>query len=70
MPAITKHFPDHSLTPYGIETITADDFLIHQHHFDKNQVLTILEQQATKKGRSSRTLNEAIRERTQVLHFG
>jgi len=44
----TKHFPDGSLAPYGVETITADNFLIHQYHFDKNQVLTILEQQATK----------------------
>ena len=44
----TKDFPNHCLTPYGIEPITPDDFLIHQYHFDRDQVAIVLEQQAAK----------------------
>ena len=44
----TKHFPNHSLAAYGIETITADGFLIRQYQVDKDQVLAILAQKAAK----------------------
>jgi hypothetical protein len=44
----TKDFPPDCLRPYGIEPLTADDFLIHQYHFDKAQVLVTVEQQAAK----------------------
>jgi predicted nucleic acid-binding protein len=44
----TKDFPSSSLKPYGIERMTADYFLVHQYHFDEDQVMTVLEQQATK----------------------
>jgi predicted nucleic acid-binding protein len=44
----TKDFPDLHLKPYGIEVITPDNFLIHQYHFDRDQVTAVLEQQAAK----------------------
>lgn len=44
----TKDFPRHCLEPYGIEPMRPDDFLIHQFHFDKDQMLLTLERQAAK----------------------
>lgn len=43
-----KHFPAESLSPYGIELMTADVFLVNQYHLDPDSVLTKLEAQARK----------------------
>jgi predicted nucleic acid-binding protein len=43
-----RDFPANCLQPYGIELVTADDFLVHQFHFDKDQVINVIEQQAAK----------------------
>jgi len=44
-----KHFPPQSLDPYGIELMTADEFLVNQFHLDPGNVLAKLNAQAQKK---------------------
>lgn len=56
----TKDFPVQCLQPYGMEAITPDNFLIHQYHFDKDQVLITLEQQAAKIKDDAPTLLERL----------
>jgi len=41
-----KHFPIESLAPYGIECMTADDFLEHQYHLNPDAFIGILTEQA------------------------
>jgi predicted nucleic acid-binding protein len=48
-----KDFPPEALAPYGIELMTADDFLVNQFHLDPDNVIAKLEAQANKK-RSTR----------------
>ncbi len=43
-----KHFPAESLSPHGIELMTADDFLVNQFHLDTNSVIAKLEAQTKK----------------------
>jgi hypothetical protein len=44
-----KHFPAESLSPYGIELMTADDFLVNQFHLDADSVIAKLDAQAQKR---------------------
>ena len=44
-----KHFPRAALSPYGIELLTADEFLVRQFHLDADGVLAKLEAQAQKR---------------------
>ncbi len=39
----TRHFPDEALRPFGIERLTADDFLLQQYHLDSFLVKQKLE---------------------------
>ena len=41
-----KHFPPQSLAPYGLECLTADEFLSHQYHLDPDEFIVVLTQQA------------------------
>lgn len=41
-----KHFPEEALAPYGIECLTADQFLEHQYHLDPDSFISVLIQQA------------------------
>jgi len=41
-----KHFPLESLTPYGIECMTADVFLEHQYHMHPDAFIGVLAEQA------------------------
>jgi predicted nucleic acid-binding protein len=43
-----KHFPPESLAPYGIELLTADDFLLQQFELDAGGVRAKLDAQAQK----------------------
>jgi hypothetical protein len=43
-----RHFPPGALAPFGIELMTADDFLVNQFHLDADSVLIKLETQAQK----------------------
>jgi hypothetical protein len=47
-----KHFPKESLAPYGLECLTADDFLKHQCHLNPDAFIEVLLQQARNIGRS------------------
>ncbi len=42
----TKHFPNASLSRYGIECLSAEDFLVHQYHLDPDTFIAILRDQA------------------------
>jgi hypothetical protein len=42
----TKHFPKESLEPYGLECLTADQFLGHQYHIDPDTFISVLLNQA------------------------
>jgi predicted nucleic acid-binding protein len=42
----TKHFPKEALVPYGLECLTADDFMRHQYHLDPDAFIGILIEQA------------------------
>jgi predicted nucleic acid-binding protein len=44
-----KHFPPEALAPYGIELLTADQFLVSQLHLDADGVIAKLEAQAKKR---------------------
>ena len=41
-----KHFPNESLAPYGLECLTADQFLEHQYHIDPDAFIDVLIDQA------------------------
>jgi hypothetical protein len=36
-----RHFPQESLAPYGLECLTADDFLQHQYHLNPDAFLSV-----------------------------
>jgi predicted nucleic acid-binding protein len=42
-----KHFPDECLRPYGLECLTADEFIQHQYHLDPDLFITKLREQAS-----------------------
>src|ERR1035438_7261554 len=42
-----KRFPAGSLTPYNLECLTADKFLVHQYHLDPDAFITVLREQAS-----------------------
>jgi hypothetical protein len=41
-----KHFPESTLTPYGIECISMQDFLLHQYHLEPDTFIAILREQS------------------------
>jgi hypothetical protein len=41
-----KHFPKDAIAPYGFECITADVFLVNQHHLDPDAFINVLVAQA------------------------
>jgi hypothetical protein len=41
-----KHFPQESRAPYGLECLTADDFLTHQYHLNPDSFISVLVEQA------------------------
>jgi hypothetical protein len=41
-----RHFPQESLSPYGLECLTADAFFKHQYHLDPDAFLSVLTEQA------------------------
>lgn len=45
-----KHFPPEALLPYGLELMSADDFLVNQFHLDGGGVMAKIEAQAAKQG--------------------
>jgi hypothetical protein len=42
-----KHFPEESLSPYNLECLTADEFLVHQYHLDPDAFINVLREQAS-----------------------
>jgi hypothetical protein len=36
-----KHFPKDSLSPYGLECLTADDFMRHQYHLEPDAFISV-----------------------------
>jgi len=47
-----RHFPEEALKPYGIECLTADEFLTHQYHLNPDLFITKLTEQAEDIGQS------------------
>ncbi len=47
-----RHFPANALQPYGLELMTADQFLVNQFHLETDTVMEKLEAQARKTGTS------------------
>jgi hypothetical protein len=43
-----KHFPPYALKPYGLQLMTADEFLVNQFHLDADVVMEKLEAQTRK----------------------
>jgi predicted nucleic acid-binding protein len=41
-----RHFPQESLAPYGLQCLTADDFLKHQYHLNPDAFISVLTEQA------------------------
>jgi hypothetical protein len=41
-----KHFPQESLAAYGLECLTANDFLTHQYHLNPDAFISVLVEQA------------------------
>jgi hypothetical protein len=41
-----KHFPRESMAPYGLECLTADEFLTHQYHLNPDAFIEVLVEQA------------------------
>jgi predicted nucleic acid-binding protein len=41
-----KHFPAASLSPYNLECLSADDFMVHQYHLNPDAFITVLQEQA------------------------
>ena len=58
-----KHFPQGSLKPYGIELVTADEFLVNQFHLDSEGVIDKLNAQAQKNGRTLMDLLQLLSSR-------
>ena len=42
-----RHFSQDSLAPYGLECLTADDFLKHQYHLNPDAFIGVLAEQAS-----------------------
>ncbi|HUA86548.1 MAG TPA: PIN domain-containing protein [Bryobacteraceae bacterium] len=51
-----KHFQPESLSSYGLECLTADEFLEHQYHLNPDHVISVLKQQAEDIGQSLASL--------------
>lgn len=41
-----RHFPAESLSPYTLECMTADEFLVHQYHLNPDSFINVLTEQA------------------------
>jgi len=41
-----KHFSDEALAPYGLECLSADQFIEHQYHLDPDSFINVLNMQA------------------------
>ena len=41
-----KHFPSAALFPYGLDCLTADEFMKHQYHLDPDAFINVLKEQA------------------------
>lgn len=46
-----KHFPASALEPYGLECLSAEDFLVHQYHLNPEAFIVVIEEQALCIGR-------------------
>lgn len=42
-----KHFPEAELAPYGLECMSADEFIKHQYHLDPDSFISVLTRQAS-----------------------
>ena len=51
-----KHFPRAALDPYGIDCITANEFIEHQYHLDEDEFIGRLTEQAARIGWTLRRL--------------
>ncbi len=47
-----KHFQKESLRPFGLECLTAQDFLLHQYRVDADRFIAVLKEQAKDTNRS------------------
>lgn len=56
-----RHFPKHCVAKYGLETLTADDFLARQDHRHRQLVLDKLDDQAGGIGRNRRDVVESLK---------
>lgn len=52
-----KHFPKEALQPFGLECLTAQDFLLHQYRLDPDTFIAILKEQAKD---TNRTLADLV----------
>jgi predicted nucleic acid-binding protein len=52
-----RHFPKEALQPFGLECLTAQDFLLHQYHLDPDTFIAILKEQAKD---TNRTLADLV----------
>jgi hypothetical protein len=52
-----KHFPQKALEPFGLESLTAQDFLLHQYHLDPDTFIGVLKEQAKD---TNRTLADLV----------
>ncbi len=52
-----KHFQKEALQPFGLECLTAQDFLLHQYHLDPDTFIAILKEQAKD---TNRTLADLV----------
>ena len=48
-----KHFPAKALTPYGLECMSADEFIKHQYHLDPDSFINVLDFEARAFARES-----------------
>ena len=55
-----KHFPKPALKPFGIECLSAQDFLVHQYHLDPDCFISVLTEQARDSGQSFAKLLELL----------
>jgi hypothetical protein len=46
VPGCNRHFPKEALSPYGLECLTADDFIRHQYHLNPDAFISVLMEQA------------------------
>lgn len=47
-----RHFPEEALEPFGIDCLTAGEFLLQQYHLNEDRMISILRSQAAKVNRS------------------